>query len=313
MATYLVTGGAGFIGSHIVEELVERGEYVRVLDNFSTGKMENIKHLAEEIEIITGDIRDSHALTIAMSGIDYVLHQAALPSVPRSIENPLECNAVNVNGTLNVLCAARDYGVKRVIYAGSSSAYGNIAISPKHEALAPSPASPYAVSKLTGEYYCKVFYEVYGLETVTLRYFNVFGPRQDPDSPYSAVIPIFARRMFNNQAPLIHGDGEQTRDFTYVRNNALANILACAASGAEGKVYNIACGSSLSLRELVEKMNLILGTAIEPEYGSEREGDVKHSCADISRAREEIGYRPETTFEEGLAETLAYFSEQYSD
>lgn len=307
MARYLVTGGAGFIGSHIVEELLERGEYVRVLDNFSTGKKENLEAFRDEVEVIQGDIRDAHALTIAMSGIDYVLHQAALPSVPRSIEDPLECNAVNVNGTLNVLCAARDYGIKRVIYAGSSSTYGNITVSPKHEGLAPAPVSPYAVSKLTGEYYCQVFYEVYGLETVTLRYFNVFGPRQDPDSPYAAVIPIFASLMMNGKPATINGDGTQTRDFTYVKNNAIANIIACEVPGAAGKIFNIACGDSISLLQLVENINELLETNIEPVFGPPREGDVMHSCADISLARKVLGYSPQIGFKEGLAITMEYF------
>ena len=312
MARYLVTGGAGFIGSHIVEELLKRGEYVRVLDNFSTGKAENLEEFGDEVEVIKGDIRDSHALTIAMSGIDYVLHQAALPSVPRSIEDPLECNAVNVNGTLNVLCAARDYGVKRVVYAGSSSAYGNVEISPKHEGISPAPASPYAAAKLSGEYYCQVFHEVYGLETVVLRYFNVFGPRQDPDSPYSAVIPIFAKLMMSGKPATINGDGTQTRDFTYVKNNALANLIACEVPEAAGKVFNIACGDSISLLQLVNAINEFLKTNIQPVFGPMRDGDVMHSCADITRAQDILGFKPQIGFEEGLAPTLEYIRTLYS-
>ena len=306
MALYLVTGGAGFIGSHIVEELVARGEAVRVLDNFSTGRRGNIAPWKERIEVADADIRDLDAVRRAMTGVDYVLHQAALPSVPRSIEDPVTSNEVNVTGTVNVLWAAKEAGVKRVVYAASSSCYGNAKAEAKHEGLVPEPLSPYAVSKLAGEHYCRSFFEVYGLETVALRYFNVFGPRQDPDSPYAAVIPLFIARMKRVEAPVINGDGTQTRDFTYVKNVVAANLCACRAPRtAAGQAMNAACGSRHSLLKLVEGLNALLGTRIPPTFGPARAGDVMHSCADISRARQLIGYEPQYTFEQGLEATVA--------
>lgn len=309
MARYLVTGGAGFIGSNIVEELLKKGEFVRVLDNFSTGRRSNLENFKNDIDLIEGDIRSYHVVQKACQGIDFVLHQAALPSVPRSIFDPITSNEVNVNGTLNILHAAKECKVTRVIYASSSSVYGDNPKSPKSEDFIPNPKSPYAVSKLTGEYYCRVFYQIYGLETVSLRYFNVFGLRQDPNSQYSAVIPKFLKMMKNGNSPTINGDGNQSRDFTYVKNNVEANILACTAPHAAGKVFNIACGESYSLNQLVEMLNVILGTHLQPIYGPERSGDVKHSLADIQRAQEDLNYRPLVMFQDGLKILVDNFNE----
>jgi len=309
MIRYLVTGGAGFIGSNIVEELLKRGDFVRVLDNFSTGRRSNLDKFKNDIDLIEGDIRSYHVVQKACQGIDFVLHQAALPSVPRSIFDPITSNDVNVNGTLNILHAAKECNVKRVIYASSSSVYGDNPKSPKSEDFIPNPKSPYAVSKLTGEYYCKVFHQIYGLETVSLRYFNVFGLRQDPNSQYAAVIPKFLKMIKNGQSPTIHGDGNQSRDFTFVKNNVDANLIACTAPNAAGKVFNIACGESYSLNQLVELLNNILGTNIQPQYGPERSGDVKHSLADISRAKEDLNYRPLVMFKEGLKILVDNFNE----
>lgn len=251
LAKYLVTGGAGFIGSNIVEELVDRNESVRVLDNLSTGRRENIEPFMDKIEFIEGDLRDLDAVRKAVEGVDYVLHQGALPSVPRSIDEPLTTNEVNVNGTLKVLIAARDAGVKRVVYASSSSIYGNSEVLPKREDMPPNPLSPYAISKLAGENYCRIFYQIYGLETVCLRYFNVFGPRQDPTSQYSAVIPKFINAMLNGERPIIYGDGKQSRDFTFVANVVQANLLACEANGVAGELFNVACGERYTLLDLI--------------------------------------------------------------
>jgi UDP-glucose 4-epimerase len=306
MATCLVTGGAGFIGSHIVDALVARGDSVRVFDNFSTGRRENLAQHGTAVEIVEGDLRDADAVRAAAEGIEVVFHEGALPSVPRSVKDPVTSNAVNVTGTVNVLLAARDAGVRRVMYASSSSLYGNVDVSPKHEGLVPAPASPYAVSKLTGEYYCQAFTRVYGLETVSLRYFNVFGPRQDPKSPYAAVIPIFVSQMRTGRRPTVHGDGTQSRDFTYVSNVVHANLLAAEAPDAAGLAMNAACGDSITLLELVAKLNQLLGTDLAPEFGPPREGDVKHSRADISRASTALGYAPVATFDEGLAATVAH-------
>ncbi len=266
MASYLVTGGAGFIGSHIVETLLQRGERVRVLDNFSTGKRENIKPFLDRIELIEGDIRSYHTVREAVDGVDFILHQAALPSVPRSVKDPITSNEVNVTGTLNILDAARDAKVKRLIYASSSSIYGDLEVLPKTEDMLPRPLSPYAVAKLSGEKYCQVFTRLYGLETVSLRYFNVFGPRQDPHSQYSAVIPKFVDLIRSGQQPLVHGDGEQSRDFTYVGNVVHANLLACEQGLEElaGEVFNIACGRRITINMLIKHINDLLDTAIEP-------------------------------------------------
>lgn len=310
MAIYLVTGGAGFIGSHIVEELVRRGEQVRVLDNFSTGKRENLTPFLGEIELIEGDMRSYHIVREAVQGTDFVLHQGALPSVPRSINDPITTNEVNVGGTLNILDAARDAGVKRVVYASSSSVYGANKALPKQEEMMPQPISPYAVAKLTGEKYCHVFSRTYGLETVALRYFNVFGPRQDPESAYAAFIPKFIVGMMEGQSLVIDGDGSQSRDFTYVSNVVRGNLLALEAEGVGGEMFNMACGTSMSLNEIVEHLRRLLGCEGDISYGPSRPGDVPMSLADIGQARERLGYEPEVSMEEGLEKVVAWFKEQ---
>lgn len=320
--TYLVTGGAGFIGSHIVEELLRRGERVRVLDNFTTGKRENLDGAGggqerEDrspppsvfglLEIIEGDIRDLATVRKATEGVDYVLHQAALPSVQRSVLDPLATNEVNVTGTLNVLVAARDLKVKRVVYASSSSVYGNTPTLPKHEAMQTQPLSPYAVSKLAGERYCIAFNKVYGLPTVCIRYFNVFGQRQDPASQYSAVIPRFITAMLRNEAPVIFGDGLQSRDFTYVANVVNANLLACEREEAIGHVMNIACGERFTLLDLHRDLVTITGKNVQPVFAPERLGDVKHSMAAIGLAAEKLGYRREVDWMTGLRKTVEWY------
>ena len=307
VAVYLVTGGAGFIGSHIVDRLVELGERVRVLDDFSTGRIENIEHNLDKIELIKGSIVDMDTVRRAVKGVDFVLHQAAIPSVPRSVDDPLGSNEANITGTLNVLIAARDAGVKRLVYASSSSVYGDSPTLPKAEDMPPNPLSPYALTKLAGEYYCRMFAQLYGLETVSLRYFNVFGPRQDPNSQYAAVIPKFLTLMAEDRQPVIHGDGLQTRDFTYVENNVTANLLACERPSVAGEVLNIACGESISLLELVENLNRILGKSLEPILSAPRPGDVKHSLADIQKARRLLGFSPEVGFYEGLEKLAVWF------
>ena len=307
MTKYLVTGGAGFIGSNIAEELVNRGERVRVLDNFSTGKAKNIQPFINQIEFIEGDIRDLDVVRKAVEGVDYVLHQAALPSVPRSIDNPIKTNEVNVNGTLNVLVTSRDANVKRVVYASSSSIYGNSEVLPKREDMLPNPLSPYAISKLAGENYCRIFYQIYGLETVCLRYFNVFGPRQDPTSQYSAVIPKFISAMSKGVRPTIYGDGLQSRDFTFVANVTLANLRACQADEVAGEVFNVACGQRHTLLNLINQLNAILGTNVDPVFARPRKGDVKHSMADISKAEEKLGYSAEYDFTAGLIKAVKFY------
>jgi UDP-glucose 4-epimerase len=302
----LVTGGAGFIGSHIVDRLVQNGEKVRVLDNFSTGKRANIEHNLGEIDLINGSLTDMGTVRRAVEGVDYVLHQGALPSVPRSVNDPIGSNDANINGTLNLLVAARDACVKRLVFASSSSVYGDSPSLPKHERMPPDPLSPYALTKLAGECYCRLFTDLYGLETVSLRYFNVFGPRQDPESQYAAVIPKFIKCMLKGERPVIYGDGLQSRDFTYVENNVEANILACSAPRAVGEVMNIACGDRFSLLDLVDIINRILGTSIEPVFEPARPGDVKHSQADISKARELIGFEPKVGFVEGLERLVGW-------
>jgi UDP-glucose 4-epimerase len=306
MDAYLVTGGAGFIGSNIVKELVHREQRVRVLDNFASGKRENLFEFkgTPNFELIEGDLRSFHTVRTAVKGIDYILHQGALPSVPRSVHDPLTTNDVNILGTLNILEAAKEFGVKRVIYASSSSIYGENESLPKSEVMPVNPLSPYALSKYTGERYCQIFTKIYGLETVCLRYFNVFGPNQDPTSQYSAVVPKFIRLIFEGKKPTIYGDGTQSRDFTYVTNTVSANLIACTAKGICGEVFNIACGESYTLIQLVEIINQVLGLTIEPEFAEERPGDVKHSLADISRAKEKLGFRVTTRFEEGLSELV---------
>ena len=309
MIIYLVTGGAGFIGSHIVEELVRRRERVRVLDNFSTGRRENLAPFLEHVELVEGDLRDLSTVRRVAEGVDYILHQAALPSVPRSIADPLASNDSNVTGTLHLLIAARDAGVKRVVYASSSSVYGDNPTLPKREDMSPAPKSPYAVSKLAGEYYCRVFAQVYGLETVCLRYFNVFGPRQDPASQYAAVIPKFITALLRDEPPTIYGDGHQSRDFTYVSNVVRANLLAATAPDVSGRVFNVACGERYTVLDLVAVLTEILGTHITPVHTAPRPGDVRHSLADITAAREALGYRVEVNFHEGLRRTVAWYRE----
>jgi nucleoside-diphosphate-sugar epimerase len=314
MATYLVTGGAGFIGSHLVDELVRRGEQVRVIDNFSTGTPDNLAATLDKVTLFEVDIRDLAALREPMEGVDYVLHQAAIPSVPRSVADPLLTHETCATGTLNMLIAARDAGVKRFVYAASSSAYGDIEGEFKVETMPTSPLSPYAVAKLIGEQYCDVFHRIYGLPTVALRYFNVFGPRQDPNSPYSAVIPLFATRMLRGDAPIIYGDGTQSRDFTYIDNVVHGNLLACHVNTDRvgGHMMNLACGDRTSLLELVAGINALLGTDIAPQFEPARKGDVKHSRADIGKAGELLGYELRVPFAEGLARTIAWFKEQSS-
>jgi UDP-glucose 4-epimerase len=309
VAKYLVTGAAGFIGSNIVEELVRRGEQVRALDNLSTGRWANIEPFMDRIEFIEGSITHAHTAARAVDGVDYVLHQAALPSVPRSVLDPLASNHANVTGTLTLLVAARDAGVRRFVYASSSSVYGDSPTLPKREDMPTRPRSPYAVSKLAGEEYCKVFTHVYGLPTVCLRYFNVFGPRQDPTSQYAAVIPAFITAVLQGRPPVIYGDGTQTRDFTYVSNVVQANLLACDRGDAVGHALNIACGQSVSLLQLLDLINRLLGTQIQPLFQAERPGDVKHSLADITQARTLLAYSPEVDLERGLAYTIRYFQQ----
>jgi len=307
MARYLVTGGAGFIGSNIVEELVRRKQEIVVIDDLSTGKRENIEPFLDMITFIEGDIRDRELVRKALDGVDYVLHQAALASVPRSIENPILVNEVNVSGTLTLLEESRRAGVKRFVYAASSSAYGDTEILPKREDMNPSPLSPYAISKLTGEYYCSVYYKVYGLETISLRYFNVFGPRQDPNSQYAAVIPIFITKLLMGESPTIFGDGEQSRDFTYVSNVVNANLLAATSDNAKGQVVNIACGERYTLNELLDILKRVIGEDIKAIYTDPRPGDVKHSQADISLATKLLGFKPEISFEEGLKKSVEWY------
>jgi UDP-glucose 4-epimerase len=308
----LVTGGAGFIGSHLVEALLGRSREVRVLDDFSTGSPGNLEGVRDRVEVLDGDITDLDTVRCAMRGVEVVFHQAALASVPRSVADPLATHRVCVNGTLNVLLAARDAGARRVVYAASSSAYGNSARLPKSEADPTAPLSPYAAAKLAGENYCAAFSEVYGLETVRLRYFNVFGPRQSPDSPYAAVIPRFLAALTAGKSPVIHGDGGQSRDFTFVADVVQANLLAAAAPGVSGRVYNVACGRRTTLLELVEHLNRLLGTAIAPEHTPPRPGDVRHSQADIRRACAELGYRPTTDVPAGLRHCLEWWQEAHA-
>ncbi len=306
----LVTGGAGFIGSHLVDELVRQNSRVRVLDNLSTGKRQNLAVSWSQIKFIEGDIRDYKTVQEAMWDIEIVFHEAALPSVPRSIEDPITSNEVNVGGTLNVLHATKGAGAKRLIYASSSSVYGDNPVLPKHEDMTPNPLSPYAVSKLAGETYCQVFSRVYGLHTVSLRYFNVFGPRQDPNSQYAAVIPKFITAILRDEQPVIYGDGEQSRDFTYVDNVVLANILAATAPCEPGLAINCACHSRISLNDVVQELNRVTGKAITPVYDAPRPGDIKHSYAAIEKALMVLGYAPKIDAISGLKETATYFMAQ---
>jgi nucleoside-diphosphate-sugar epimerase len=306
MSFYLVTGGAGFIGSNIVKELVSRNHKVRILDNFSTGKRENIAPFSKlaNVEIIEGDLRSFHIVRDSVKGVDFILHQGALPSVPRSVIDPITSNEVNINGTLNILEAAREFEIKRVVFASSSSVYGNSFKLPKEEDMAVSPLSPYALTKYTGERYCQIFYYLYGLETVVLRYFNVFGPNQDPSSQYSAVIPKFINMIREDISPVIYGDGLQSRDFTYVSNNVEANLLACSVPNIAGQVFNIACGERYSLIELVNSINKQLGKNVLPKYEKSRLGDVKHSLASIDKAKSLLKYKINIGFKEGIEKLI---------
>jgi UDP-glucose 4-epimerase len=307
---FLVTGGAGFIGSHIAEELVREGERVRILDNFSTGKRKNIAPFLDRIELVEGDLCDLEAVRKAVRGVDFVLHQGALPSVPKSVQDPLATNQANITGTLNVLVAARDEGVRRVVYAASSSAYGDGPSLPKEESMKPEPLSPYAIQKYAGELYCRSFFSLFGLETVSLRYFNVFGPRQDPASQYSAVIPRFITALRDASPPTIYGDGEQSRDFTYVENVVRANLLAARVPGVAGEMMNFACGSRYTLNQLCRSLQEIMNTRIQPLYADPRPGDVRHSQADIRKSQRLLGYTAHVSFEEGLRRTVAFFSQK---
>ena len=306
---YLVTGGAGFIGSNIVEELLVRGHHVAVFDDFSTGRHENLEPFRGDIELIEGDLCDAEAVRRAVKGRHIVLHQGALPSVPRSVSDPLKSNEVNVTGTLNVLLAARDAGVQRVVAASSSSVYGDTPILPKVETMPVLPMSPYAVSKLAMEKYCAAFHKVYGLETVALRYFNVFGPRQDPTSQYSAVIPRFISAVMQGTKPVIYGDGLQSRDFTYVANVVEANLLACEAANAAGDFYNVAGGERYSLLDLLSTISEITGIPAEAQHEPARAGDVKHSLADISKIHRAMHFEPKVNFREGLEKTVTHFAQ----
>jgi UDP-glucose 4-epimerase len=308
MRTFLVTGGAGFVGSHIVAALLARGDRVRILDNFCTGHRKNIPS-DSRVELHEGDLTDPAAVARAVAGVECIFHEAALASVPRSLETPLDTNAACVTGTVVLLDAARKAGVRRVVYAGSSSAYGDKLASSKRESDLPGPLSPYAAAKLSAEFYCQAFAHSFGIETVTLRYFNVFGPRQDPDSPYSAVIPLFVTSMLAGRSPVVYGDGGQSRDFTFVGNVVHGNLLAADAKGVSGRVFNVANGRSTNLLKLIELLNEYLGTDVQPVFKPPRTGDVRESLADISEARRALGYEPQVEFEEGLRRTIAYYRE----
>jgi nucleoside-diphosphate-sugar epimerase len=307
LSHYLVTGGAGFIGSHLAEALLARGHQVRIADNFSTGTRANLASILPRATLVEGDLADMDVCREAVVGVDCVLHQAAIPSVPRSVEDPVGSHRANVDATVNLLTAARDAGVKRLVFAGSSSIYGDSPSLPKREDMAPNPLSPYALQKLVGEQYCRMFTTLYGFETVTVRYFNVFGPRQDPGSPYSGVISLFASALFEGRRPTIYGDGEQTRDFTYVANVVDGVLRAAEASHVAGKAINVATGGRISLNDLLRVMNRLTGTAIEPVYAAARAGDIRDSQADITKARTLLGYAPRVPFDEGLARTLEWF------
>jgi len=307
MARYLVTGGAGFIGSHVVHELVRRGETVQVLDNLATGRIVNLAQVSDRIEFHEADIRDPGGISRCFADTHYVIHLAALPSVARSVADPLTANDVNITGTLNVLLAARDAGVKRLVFAASAAAYGNNPTMPRVETLTPDPLSPYALAKVAGEYYCKIFASIFGLETVALRFFNIFGPHQNPDSPYTGVLSKFVPAYVRGGTPVIFGDGEQSRDFTYVENVVDATLRACAAPGAAGKVINVGVGKSYTLNQIIALLNGIFGRQVVPKYDPPRKGDALHSLADISLARQLLGYEPLVSFEEGLRRTVDWF------
>jgi UDP-glucose 4-epimerase len=309
MSLYLITGIGGFIGSSLARELLSRGEQVRGVDNFSTGRRENLTEILGRIDVREADILDLDAMHKACAGVDFVLHQAAIPSVPKSVLDPLGSNRANVDGTVNVLVAARDAKVKRVVYAASSSAYGDTPTLPKHEGMKPDPISPYAVAKLASEQYMISFYRCYQLETVALRYFNIFGPRQDPSSPYSGVLAKFITVMLRGEQPAIYGDGEQSRDFTYIDNAVEANLLACNAPAAQaaGQMFNVATGRRVTLNETFKLLQGLTSYSGQPKYGPERGGDIKHSLADISKAKAGLAYEPKVDFEEGLRRTVEWY------
>ena len=306
MAHYLVTGGAGFIGSHLTEELVRRGHRVRVADSLVTGRRANLDHISG-VEFLEGDLADLTFARTSVGGCEFVLHQAAIPSVPRSVQDPITSNTANVDATLNVLVAARDAGVKRVVFAASSSAYGDTPTLPKHEEMPTNPLSPYALQKVVGEQYLRMFTRLYGLETVSIRYFNVFGPRQDPSSPYSGVISVFATALLDNRSPRIYGDGKQTRDFTYVANVVDGVLRACEAPKANGEIINVATGGRISLNDLFYAMRDVVGGSLEPTYAEPRKGDVRDSQADIRKAKALLGYEPVVSFEEGISRTIEWY------
>lgn len=304
MSTYLVTGGAGFIGSHIVDRLVSEGQTVRILDDLSTGSMGNIEHVLDHVEFIRGDVSDLETVRNSMAGVDYVFHEAAIASVAESVADPVGSNAVGITGTLNVLCAARDVGVRRVVYASSAAVYGNEPTLPKTETMPLDPMSPYAITKLTGEHYMRVFSELYDLETVALRYFNVYGIRQDPSSEYSGVIAIFASAISGGRIPVVYGDGLQSRDFVYVGDVVEANMVACHVDGISGKVFNVGSGQSSTILDLIANLSSILGSGLSPVFGESRLGDVRHSLSDISKAGKMLGFRPSVSMREGLVRLL---------
>ncbi|MGA9059305.1 MAG: SDR family oxidoreductase [Terriglobia bacterium] len=308
MAAFLVTGGAGFIGSSLVRRLLGVGHSVRVLDNLSTGFKSNLEECLNRIELMEGDVSEFTVCKSAVAGVDYILHEAAIPSVQRSVDDPIRSNNANVTGTLNMLVAARDAKVKRFVFASSSSVYGDTETLPKVETMPENPLSPYALTKHAGEEYCVLFYRTYGLPTVALRYFNVFGPRQDPHSPYSAVISRFVEAALTGRRPVVNGDGEQSRDFTYVENVVDANLLACEANGVEGMVFNIGTGERRSLNDLLRSLSSLVGRNLEPEYANARLGDVRHSQADIGRARRYLRFEPKVSFLAGLERTLNWNS-----
>ncbi len=305
----LVTGGAGFIGSHLVHRLIERGDRVRVLDNFSSGKRENLAPVIEDIDLIEGDIADAETCVRACDGISVVFHEAARPSVPSSVADPAASHRSNANGTFNMLMAARDAGVKRLIYAASSSAYGESPTLPKVESMRNEPLSPYAVQKLMGEQYCTVFAECYGLQTLSIRYFNVFGPRQDPASQYAAAIPAFVTAILKGEPPTVYGDGEQTRDFTHIDNVVKANFLAADVAETRGQVINVACGEHVTVNEIIAKINELTGRDVQPVYVDPRPGDIKHSWADIRLSEEVIGFTPVVSFADGLTRAIEWYEE----
>ena len=307
MAHYLVTGGAGFIGSHIARRLLADGHRVRVLDNLSTGNMDKLADVIDRVEFVKGDLRQEADCQAACAGVEMVFHEAALPSVPRSVEDPQTFHDNNINGTFQLFLAAQEAGCRRIIYAASSSAYGDQPTQPKRETMLPAPLSPYAFNKLAGEYYARVFYESYGLETISLRYFNVFGPHQDPTSQYAAAISAFVSALLRGEQPIVYGDGEQTRDFTHIDNVVEANMLAAAAETTQGQVINIACGESVTINQVISAINKLLGAHVTPRYAPARAGVVTHSLADITLAREVIGYEPHLMFEDGLARAIEWY------